>query len=238
MYYCVCIFLYFCFFKQKTAYEMRISDWSSDVCSSDLRGHERHQQAEQRPVDEDHLVLGVVGDVGELLREQADVEGVQHPPGAGGGEVELEVAGRVPRERGDPTVLGDAELVEHATEPVRPVGPGSVVGALAPGRCGRHELLVGEERLGAPHEVRQREWCVLHEPVHGGLLGSSSRCRAGNVAGGRRCCRYRDRSTAIRISETTTDRISEPMQPMRFEKKRNTPQALPLADRKSTRLNS
>src|SRR3546814_3314205 len=26
------------FFKQKTAYEMRISDWSSDVCSSDLEG--------------------------------------------------------------------------------------------------------------------------------------------------------------------------------------------------------
>src|SRR3546814_9254962 len=32
-----CVFLYFFFFfKQKTAYEMRISDWSSDVCSSDL----------------------------------------------------------------------------------------------------------------------------------------------------------------------------------------------------------
>src|SRR3546814_20017938 len=29
--------LFFCF-KQKTAYEMRISDWSSDVCSSDLLG--------------------------------------------------------------------------------------------------------------------------------------------------------------------------------------------------------
>src|SRR3546814_2389885 len=27
----------FCFFKQKSAYEMRISDWSSDVCSSDLQ---------------------------------------------------------------------------------------------------------------------------------------------------------------------------------------------------------
>src|SRR3546814_9473923 len=27
----------FCFFKQKTAYEMRISDWSSDVCSSDVQ---------------------------------------------------------------------------------------------------------------------------------------------------------------------------------------------------------
>src|SRR3546814_7906201 len=32
------MFLIFFFFKQKTAYEMRISDWSSDVCSSDLAG--------------------------------------------------------------------------------------------------------------------------------------------------------------------------------------------------------
>src|SRR3546814_8633878 len=36
-------FVSFFFFKQKTAYEMRISDWSSDVCSSDLgrRGEDR-----------------------------------------------------------------------------------------------------------------------------------------------------------------------------------------------------
>src|SRR3546814_8209833 len=33
----VCVF----FFKQKTAYEMRISDWSSDVCSSDLPARHR-----------------------------------------------------------------------------------------------------------------------------------------------------------------------------------------------------
>src|SRR3546814_7503684 len=34
----IAVFVYIClfFFKQKTAYEMRISDWSSDVCSSDL----------------------------------------------------------------------------------------------------------------------------------------------------------------------------------------------------------
>src|SRR3546814_3692262 len=31
------VYMVFFFFKQKTAYEMRISDWSSDVCSSDLR---------------------------------------------------------------------------------------------------------------------------------------------------------------------------------------------------------
>src|SRR3546814_6635205 len=39
MIYCivtVCVILFVFFFKQKTAYEMRISDWSSDVCSSDL----------------------------------------------------------------------------------------------------------------------------------------------------------------------------------------------------------
>src|SRR3546814_4770403 len=36
----VCMLCFF-FFKQKTAYEMRISDWSSDVCSSDLGRHRR-----------------------------------------------------------------------------------------------------------------------------------------------------------------------------------------------------
>src|SRR3546814_2538638 len=36
MYHCV-LYIFFFFFKQKTAYEMRISDWSSDVCSSDLQ---------------------------------------------------------------------------------------------------------------------------------------------------------------------------------------------------------
>src|SRR3546814_6480983 len=42
----------FFFFKQKTAYDMRISDWSSDVCSSDLPGRSgrgrRHENARSR----------------------------------------------------------------------------------------------------------------------------------------------------------------------------------------------
>src|SRR3546814_2266779 len=41
--------MFFCF-KQKTAYEMRISHWSSDVCSSDLGG-ELLQQRQQRSDD-------------------------------------------------------------------------------------------------------------------------------------------------------------------------------------------
>src|SRR3546814_8507898 len=35
-FWCLLLIVVFFFFKQKTAYEMRISDWSSDVCSSDL----------------------------------------------------------------------------------------------------------------------------------------------------------------------------------------------------------
>src|SRR3546814_10662584 len=45
------MWLYFFFFKQKTAYEVRISDWSSDVCSSDLR--DEHREAHPR-IDRDH----------------------------------------------------------------------------------------------------------------------------------------------------------------------------------------
>src|SRR3546814_9933286 len=47
-------FLFIFFFKQKTAYEMRISDWSSDVCSSDLPGdHERDVQHAGHLLDDD-----------------------------------------------------------------------------------------------------------------------------------------------------------------------------------------
>src|SRR3546814_4704306 len=40
------LLLFIFFFKQKTAYDMRISDWSSDVCSSDLVRHQRSQPVE------------------------------------------------------------------------------------------------------------------------------------------------------------------------------------------------
>src|SRR3546814_987047 len=47
----MCTYLvFFFFFKQKTAYEMRISDWSSDVCSSDLAFQECDAIGISRPV--------------------------------------------------------------------------------------------------------------------------------------------------------------------------------------------
>src|SRR3546814_3720708 len=42
---------FFFFFKQKTAYEMRISDWSSDVCSSDLEARLHPERFESHAVE-------------------------------------------------------------------------------------------------------------------------------------------------------------------------------------------
>src|SRR3546814_7725371 len=70
--YCVLGFFIF-FFKQKTAYEMRISDWSSDVCSSDLVDAVQRSQGRQHvpPLEavmdgRDHQVEGVRRDAGVL----------------------------------------------------------------------------------------------------------------------------------------------------------------------------
>src|SRR3546814_3482426 len=69
----VCCYLisYFFFFKQKTAYEMRISDWSSDVCSSDLIVGRNVEKALDLPgvqVDREHAVGARGGD--EVGNEQ------------------------------------------------------------------------------------------------------------------------------------------------------------------------
>src|SRR3546814_5445358 len=56
------MYVFFFFFKQKTAYEMRISDWSSDVCSSDLGravDREATRRAELRAHFESVHILGI-----------------------------------------------------------------------------------------------------------------------------------------------------------------------------------
>src|SRR3546814_8536257 len=98
----VCCF--FLFFKQKTAYELRISDWSSDVCSSDLRVRllgrqvieriddiERaalarvliEQEAVAGAVEYEHAVVGL-GEPHQMA-EDTQVAGIPiaHPDGAG-----------------------------------------------------------------------------------------------------------------------------------------------------------
>src|SRR3546814_5599514 len=64
----------FFFFKQKTAYEMRISDWSSDVCSSDLAAARGHGE----------LGWWLVGDGAERVRRRGVARAAQrrHPVAA------------------------------------------------------------------------------------------------------------------------------------------------------------
>src|SRR3546814_3570512 len=77
------LFLFF-FFKQKTAYEMRISDWSSDVCSSDLL-----------PADDGDRVHGLCASLGadELLGREGDHRPVRRDPRGGRADPDL-AAGR------------------------------------------------------------------------------------------------------------------------------------------------
>src|SRR3546814_9151274 len=70
------------FFKQKTAYEMRISDWSSDVCSSDLVADVAHHLVDAKDFldDEDaRSPLGrslACGRLGQIAGEAAAVMGL------------------------------------------------------------------------------------------------------------------------------------------------------------------
>src|SRR3546814_7800637 len=60
----MCVGLFF-FFKQKTAYEMRISDWSSDVCSSDL---DRRAEEEMQSWKENAAQCGSLRSSGLVAR--------------------------------------------------------------------------------------------------------------------------------------------------------------------------
>src|SRR3546814_9826828 len=91
---CRCVFF---FFKLKTAYEMRISDWSSDVCSSDLRSqHGQHHAADPgdasaQPEDEGVYQPRIDphgGGGGAILVDRADQQA-----GAGHGGAALMAAG-------------------------------------------------------------------------------------------------------------------------------------------------
>src|SRR3546814_10295663 len=75
----------FFFFKQKTAYEMRISDWSSDVCSSDL--HHALEIAGEAGRDVERLAIAPRAMDVEQAREYF-VDGIEWRPRA----VEVETA--------------------------------------------------------------------------------------------------------------------------------------------------
>src|SRR3546814_193403 len=104
------MFLFF-FFKQKTAYEMRISDWSSDVCSSDLHGGELQRRGEHKALpdrgDQRLAALPGLADIGQLpiarwddaaplaVEVDADLFAKTELPGHGRDVVDAHLAGNL-----------------------------------------------------------------------------------------------------------------------------------------------
>jgi hypothetical protein len=98
---------------------------------------------------------------------QAEVEGVEDEAAAGDAEVRLHVLVVVPAERRDAVAALEADGLQRDRQLLRPprhVAPRVTVEALV-GQAG-DDLLVAEERLGAPQQRRQRQLEVHHQPLH------------------------------------------------------------------------
>src|SRR3546814_9789781 len=118
------MFLFF-FFKQKTAYEMRISDWSSDVCSSDLRLGTEQYRTRPAPALRDNA--GVRALHRRSLRERSLRHRRLHPGGrrrgrrsllrGGGAAILLAARNRIVELRQETVTKHDAlRSEEHTSE--------------------------------------------------------------------------------------------------------------------------
>ncbi len=130
------------------------------------RVEQRGEQREDRTINEDHLVISVVHDVGQLLREQPDVQRVQHPAGTRSSKIQLEVTSRVPGKRGDTPVSRDPEGVEHSRQLARPPSKLGVRRALEATRSSGDDLFVPVVSLGSIEEMVDRQRNILHQPLH------------------------------------------------------------------------
>ena len=124
-------------------------------------------ERQQRAVDDHGLVARVRGDVGEVVRMQAQVERVQDVAGARDAEVGLEVLVVVPRERGDAGAWLEPETLERDRQLPRPAPEvGERVTVEAPVGEPRDDLLVREVRLGPLQDRRQRQLEIHHQTLH------------------------------------------------------------------------
>ena len=87
-----------------------------DMLDRGQAGQVLREQRQQRTVDEERFVLGVIGRVDELVGRVAQVAGVQDAPGARDREVQLQVPRGVPRERADPCVGREPETIYGACQ--------------------------------------------------------------------------------------------------------------------------
>ena len=135
---------------------------------------QRREHRQQRRVDEQQLVLGVVDDELQLLRKKAWIDRVQHGAQARDRVVELEVAIVVPGQRAHPVAGPDARGLQRVRELARAaehLTPVRAVPRLV--ESDRHDLAVGEIPFREPHDLGDQQRRVHHQTVHGSPPGRS-----------------------------------------------------------------
>ncbi|MNH23618.1 hypothetical protein D3C79_835230 [compost metagenome] len=126
-------------------------------------------QRQEGQVEEEHAVLGVVGNPLHLVGMQARVQRVQHGTRAGYGVVQLHVAIAVPGERADAVTKADAERGERIGQAACAL-PEVAIGlpmdiAFDPAR---DDFLVAMVALGMGEERRNKQLLLLHQSIHVG----------------------------------------------------------------------
>src|SRR3546814_4078192 len=128
-------YVLFVFFKQKTAYEMRISDWSSDVCSSDLGADD------ELPFGEARAALDDRGDQVEPERRFAALE------------LDLDAVGVEPVEAGEDRRQRVLAPVESGSVGIDPRYL-AIAAAQIAAQCGHETEII--ERSGSGETLRHR----------------------------------------------------------------------------------
>ena len=90
---------------------------NEEVLDVRQRARDPAEQRDERCVDDDDAIVGVVDHVGQLLGEQADVQGVEHGAHRRDGQVRLQMLGVVPAKCGDALISRDAQPAKGVGEP-------------------------------------------------------------------------------------------------------------------------
>uniref|UniRef100_A0A0N4ZXM1 LigA n=1 Tax=Parastrongyloides trichosuri TaxID=131310 RepID=A0A0N4ZXM1_PARTI len=125
------------------------------------------EQRHEGQIGEDDPVFGVVDDVGQLLGEQARVQGVAHRADPHDAVPGLDVVGGVPGQGGDPVARLDPPGQQGVRHPARPLMNGGVGGADdRPLDRTAHDLAAAVPVLGVVEDLVDRQRPVLHHTQH------------------------------------------------------------------------
>ena len=82
-------------------------------------GADRGHQRQEGGIEHDHLVPGMIGDIGDLFGRQAGVDRMGHPPAAGHAEIDLQMAAVVPGDGADTRTGRHAQPIQRRGQPAR-----------------------------------------------------------------------------------------------------------------------